>query len=123
MNHIDVRNPRTGQVDYQVPAVSAEQISETTATMRIAQAEWNQAGVDYRSKVLISWAQAILKHANSIVEALSVDTGRRMISHVEVQGIEPCARSAAREVTNSITINAQRELSPSSSTLRHCWRD
>jgi len=87
MNHIDVRNPRTGQVDYQVPAVSAEQISETTATMRIAQAEWNQAGVDYRSKVLISWAQAILKHANSIVEALSVDTGRRMISHVEVQGI------------------------------------
>lgn len=93
MNNLDVRNPRTGEIDYQVAAVSATQVKQLSEAMRDAQKRWNDLGVEHRCKALLAWAEAIKQNAPAIGEALCLDTGRRLMSHIEVDG---AARSIER---------------------------
>jgi acyl-CoA reductase-like NAD-dependent aldehyde dehydrogenase len=85
MKTLDVVNPRTGEVDYQVPAISAEAVADAAADLRRAQPAWDAAGIEQRCRVLGLWAEAIAEGREAIGEALATDTGRRSFAHFEVQ--------------------------------------
>jgi succinate-semialdehyde dehydrogenase / glutarate-semialdehyde dehydrogenase len=85
--NIAVQNPRTGEVDYHIEAVSGEEITRIAKRLRTAQPAWLALGAVGRAAILLRWADAILANSATIVEKLSVDTGRVAIAQVELFGI------------------------------------
>jgi succinate-semialdehyde dehydrogenase / glutarate-semialdehyde dehydrogenase len=84
---IPVRNPRTGEFDYAIEAVSPEEIGAIAERLRQAQPEWLALGAEGRAAVLLQWADALQANAEAIVGKLSTDTGRLAIAQVELFGV------------------------------------
>ncbi len=84
---LDIRNPRTGENDYQIEITDAETIQTLTANMRAAQKEWLVKGLEYRLSVMEKFKQAVARHRKELIDAESIDTGRLYISVAEVDGI------------------------------------
>ena len=81
-----IRNPRTGALDYTIEPMDAAGLSALTARARAAQGAWAARTAEERGAVLLQLADAVEQHAGAISEALTTDTGRRAISHLEVDG-------------------------------------
>ncbi len=81
---IDVRNPRTGEVDYAIEAASVGEIASIAAGLRKAQRAWSERGPQGRAEILLRWAGAIEANSAALVEKLSIDTGRIAIAKIEV---------------------------------------
>jgi len=84
-SHLSVRNPRTGQHDYEIELPSTDEIQASCLRLRSGQKDWFQAGLDHRIQVLQDWKKAILAHESDIIEALSHDTGRYHESVLEAK--------------------------------------
>jgi len=80
------RNPRTGKVDYEFTPDTPEAVAAEARRLRALQGEWEAMGPLARAELLNRLGDAIEGAAPSIIEALSVDTGRRNIAAIEVQG-------------------------------------
>ena len=84
---IPVRNPRTGEIDYQIEAATAQEIGATARRLRAHQPAWLALGAEGRAAVLLRWADALQANIAGIVGQLSVDTGRVAIANVELFGV------------------------------------
>ncbi len=84
---LPTRNPRTGEVDYQMPIFMAEAVAAVAKRLRAAQPAWAAQSVAHRLDLLGQFAQAIAAESEPLVEALTADTGRRIESVLEVQGM------------------------------------
>ena len=56
---LDVRNPRTGQVDHVVDVAETEQVTATVAALRGAQPAWEARGVTARAAVLAAFPSSL----------------------------------------------------------------
>jgi len=83
MKSIPVRNPRNGQVDYQADAYEACEIEELAGEARAAQCSWGTLSLEARADAFQSFKLALETEREAIVTALSVDTGRYLLSKVE----------------------------------------
>ena len=82
-----VRNPRTGEYDYEMTVLDGDAIAVLAERLRLAQPAWLAAGIDARIGALHDFAEALGRHRGAIVAALSADTGRTAIAHTEVDGV------------------------------------
>lgn len=80
---MQVRNPRTGQFDYEIQPLSAAQLLAQCARLRQGQTAWENAGVAGRIGAMQAWKESFLRHRDAVIAALSVDTGRRIESVLE----------------------------------------
>lgn len=87
MKAIKVRNPRTGEHDYEFNAASAQDVGNVIAEARDAQRAWQSLGLEHRAKALGEWAVQLETHGKDIVAALSVDTARHRISEEELGAV------------------------------------
>ena len=87
MMSIAVRNPRTGEFDYEIENMDAAQIGATVAAARDAQRAWEAGGLPHRTAALLDWAARLEAHGDDIVTALSVDTARHRISAEELGAV------------------------------------
>lgn len=85
-NMIEVANPRTGVVDYTFEAVDEAGLTALASRLRAAQTGWSVRPVKERCQVLLGWADALERHKDAIAGALEIDTGRRRIARLEVEG-------------------------------------
>jgi len=85
---IDVRNPRSGQVDYHFSTPSADGISRTAATLKANQADWLAKGVQHRMSALRNWQEALAVEQSEIVDALALDTGRLGLASIEFHALQ-----------------------------------
>jgi succinate-semialdehyde dehydrogenase/glutarate-semialdehyde dehydrogenase len=85
---IKVRNPRTGQLDYQFKAVSKHAIKATIDSLRENQPKWRDAGIKYRIEVIKRWQASMRLERVNIVSALQNDTGRLMLADQEFEGLQ-----------------------------------
>jgi succinate-semialdehyde dehydrogenase / glutarate-semialdehyde dehydrogenase len=91
-----IRNPRSGELDYEIAPLTRGQLAEVTTGLRDAQPTWAALAVAERGAAILRLAEAIGGHADAIAAALTVDTGRQKISRIEVDGtIRLIARWAA----------------------------
>ncbi|PYC99891.1 aldehyde dehydrogenase [Microbacterium esteraromaticum] len=74
------RNPRTGDVDYAVVPPNPAEVSRLADSLRAAQHDWRDLGLDGRIAVMLRWADAIEAHAAAIAEAEGTDTARVRVS-------------------------------------------
>ena len=86
-NSIDVRNPRTGTVDYWIEPPEPDQLAEQCNRLRAAQLGWREAGLEGRIEALQQWKQSLLEHKDELVQALIADTGRQTESALELESI------------------------------------
>lgn len=84
---IAVRNPRTGLTDHWIEPADAGQIAAVAARLRAGQAAWAALPLDGRATALRRLAATLGDHGNAIVHALEVDTGRRRIARLELDGV------------------------------------
>ena len=84
---VKVRNPRTGEFDYEIEVATATHIEPLAAELRSKQPEWRDAGIEARISTLRQWQTALTDHRENIVAALSVDTGRHALAHGEVDSL------------------------------------
>ncbi|MCA1994130.1 MAG: aldehyde dehydrogenase family protein [Coleofasciculus sp. S288] len=81
---LNVRNPRTGNVDYWITPPTSEQLAAECTRLREAQIAWQQGGLEQRIEALQQWKQAILSQKDEITNALVTDTGRLSVSILEI---------------------------------------
>ena len=95
-----VRNPRTGDYDYDIAPLDAVGVAHATSVLRALHAEWAERGRDARAAQLRALADAIERHAEPIAAALTIDTGRKAISRIEVVGAIALIRRWAGRVAD-----------------------
>lgn len=71
-----VRNPRTGESDYEFELPSQETLAGLCSGMRARQSEWQKAGVEQRIEALHRWKEAVGRFRQDLIAALCTDTGR-----------------------------------------------
>ncbi len=79
-----IRNPRTGEYDYEIPDISAAAVTLACNDLRMQQSEWFMAGVANRIAVLQEWKLSVEAHREELVAAVSADTGRAWETKLEV---------------------------------------
>lgn len=82
-----VRNPRTGELDYEIAPLDEAAIATRARSLRATQTAWAALDQCARAKQLARLADSIDLNATAIADALATDTGRRAISRIEVTGI------------------------------------
>lgn len=83
---IAVRNPRTGARDYEIAPLDGLAIAELAGRLREKQRRWAALSPEERAEMLRALGAALARHRDAIAAALTIDTGRRTISAIEVSG-------------------------------------
>ncbi|MCM2311825.1 MAG: aldehyde dehydrogenase family protein [Steroidobacteraceae bacterium] len=86
METIRVRNPRTGQFDYEFAVPETESLAQRAGELRAAQRAWSARPVESRIEVLQRWKAELLARRVAIVDALTTDTGRHLLAQAEFSG-------------------------------------
>ncbi len=87
IRNLPVRNPRTGQFDYQIAAPEAAELGPLAARLRAAQTAWTALGIARRSAVLKAWSGRLLGEPSALLDALAADTGRHRLAANEVNSL------------------------------------
>lgn len=87
MKTLEVRNPRTGIVDYQIQPPNLEQISEYCLNLRSSQSTWFNLGLNRRINLLQKWKKELMDAKNDIITQLVHDTGRKSETILEFNSI------------------------------------
>lgn len=82
-----VINPRTGEADYVIEPVDGATIAALTKQLRAAQPGWAAQTPEGRGDALRKLADAMGRHRDALIAALTADTGRAAISVIEVDAM------------------------------------
>ena len=97
-----VANPRTGNVDYQIEPLDSAATAALATRLRAAQPDWAAMSLASRLAVLGAFVTALNDHADAIMASLSLDTGRRTIARVELDGVKAMVARWSREAPGLI---------------------
>ena len=86
---IPVRNPWSGEYDYQITPPTDEELKALCNTLRRNQKGWAQAGLEKRIEVMLRWADELEKAKGRLIEADSIDTGYCIISKAKPRHRHP----------------------------------
>jgi len=107
-NIIEVRNPRTGQLDYQIIPPTKQNIDIECRNLRVAQTEWASGTLEDRIGVMRHWADEVEKKRETIIKAESIDTGRYRIASESpdavIWGIRGWCERAPDIVSNALDV-------------------
>lgn len=84
---INLRDPRTGQIDGAIMAADAIAVRTVAARLRSAQPAWAALSIEARAKTLMEFRSALEAGRAALAAALERDTGRRAIAKQEVAGV------------------------------------
>ncbi|PHR20589.1 MAG: aldehyde dehydrogenase [Sphingopyxis sp.] len=117
-----VRNPRTGQDDYEITPVDGAGIAATASRLRANQPRWAALPIAERCNVMLRWADAIEKHAPAIIKQLTIDTGRSGIAAIEVGGVPGTIRRWAEQAPQIIDRNSPSDVPSANPTVVNSTR-
>lgn len=98
-NMIDVRNPKTGLIDYHIPDMGPDEISIVAAALRDAQLSWSNRTAAERGAIIGKFADALEMHQQALSNALAEDTGRTTFSALEASISVDIARHWSTQCT------------------------
>jgi len=80
---LQVRNPRTGQMDRTLAVSGRAEVADKAARLRANQPGWEALGVEGRCGVMARWLGAVKARAQAIGEMDAVDTGGCHTSYIQ----------------------------------------
>ena len=84
---IQIRNPRSGEFDYEIAVATANDIRPLAEELRKNQPAWRDLGINERIAALRRWHAALVDNGDAITAALSRDTGRHALARGELDGL------------------------------------
>lgn len=117
-----VRNPRTGETDYEFTPVDGAGVAAAAQRLRRHQPAWAAMPVSQRSAILLRWADAIEKHAGAIIQQLTIDTGRASIAAIEVGGVPGTIRRWAEMAPEIIARHSPTDIPSANPTVVNTTR-
>ena len=108
---IEVRNPRTGAIEYEVYPPTEESLSRITTQLRRGQKGWATAGVEHRLDVLQEWKSVLQKNHRALSESLTTDTGRQAESQLEVELLVATIDRVCEMATAALTVDERKTAS------------
>lgn len=81
---MQIRNPRTGEYDYEIFSLTNQELKGKSDSMRNAQIAWKENGIEFRINALQAWKEVVKEHKDELIEALCTDTGRKWETVLEV---------------------------------------
>jgi len=84
---VSVRNPRTGTTDYTIDVCGDAEMAAIVSELRQHQPAWAEAGLAHRRQVLRSWIEHLFADKGPLLEALALDTGRRLLALTEINAL------------------------------------
>ena len=103
---VKVRNPRTGEYDHVIAPLTRDAVDNAAQHLRAQQPAWAARTAEDRARTLALFADVVERHCAAIAAALTVDTGRRSISHIEVAGTVAAIRRWAARAPGLIAANS-----------------
>lgn len=82
-----VINPRTGEADYAIEPLNGAAVAALAKKLRESQKEWAAQTPQARAIKLRSLSEAVGRHRDALIAALTADTGRAAISVIEVESV------------------------------------
>src|ERR1039458_5970902 len=79
---LPIRNPRTGQIDYQITPPTPNEMAGICRRLREGQKTWGGAPLAHRISVMRKWAERLHGHRAAPAETDSIDTGYCAISRM-----------------------------------------
>lgn len=80
---LPVRNPRTGQIDFELAVTSSEEVAAKAQRLRKNQKAWAAMPLEARLGVMRRWLGEVAKRGNAIAEADAADTGGSHTSYLQ----------------------------------------
>jgi len=117
MREMTARNPRTGAADYAFQAMDARDVQRSVSDLRERHADWGNLPMEDRAGALLGLADALSRHAPAISEGLALDTGRRRVAGLEVDGAIAAIRGWAAQAGSLLPTGWQQ--GRSMANLRH----
>jgi succinate-semialdehyde dehydrogenase / glutarate-semialdehyde dehydrogenase len=105
-NAVKIRNPRTGNYDYEIAPLDADAINNAAQHLRTRQPAWAAPPPEDRACVLSRFADSVERHIDAIAAALTIDTGRKAISQIELKGTVAAIRRWAARAPDLIAANS-----------------
>lgn len=84
MAAIDVRDPRTGRIEFSFAAATPAETALMAQRLREGQRHWEALGLEGRCAAMHAWATALQRHRDTITAADARDTGGGQVSQVAV---------------------------------------
>ena len=103
MSTVDVRNPYTGEYDYQFQDPAPSDVAAKAARLRENQTAWAAMELDDRLTALEAFGASVAKHSAAITAALKTDTGRTQVAELEVNAIQGFAAKARNDAALALT--------------------
>jgi acyl-CoA reductase-like NAD-dependent aldehyde dehydrogenase len=103
---VKVRNPRTGDYDNEIAPLGADAVQNAAQHLRGRQPAWAALSSEDRARILTRFADSVERHADAIAAALTIDTGRKAISQIEVNGTVAAIRRWATRAPDLIAANS-----------------
>jgi len=113
---LQVRNPRTGEVDTTLPVADHDALAAGCARLRQGQAAWQAAGLEGRIAAMRKMCASGDRRYDAILGALVADTGRHAMSVAEIEGLKGI--TLMRCDTASAALTAATGVSRGEPTLR-----
>jgi acyl-CoA reductase-like NAD-dependent aldehyde dehydrogenase len=94
---IPVRNPYTGEVDYEITPPTAGELTALCDALRAAQVKWAAAPLGHRVEVMLRWADELDKAYGPLSAADFTDTGGCLIALMSPRIVASSVRSWAAD--------------------------
>ena len=80
---LPVRNPRTGQIDFELSVTPPDQIAAKAERLRANQRSWAAMPLEVRLNVMRRWLGEVARRKDAIAEADAEDTGGCHTSYLQ----------------------------------------
>jgi succinate-semialdehyde dehydrogenase / glutarate-semialdehyde dehydrogenase len=94
---LPVRNPYTGEVDYEITPPAAEELTALCDSLRAAQLKWAAAPLEHRVEVMLRWADELDAAYGPLSAADFTDTGGCLIALMSPRIVASSVRSWAAD--------------------------
>ena len=97
---LPVKNPYTGEVDYEITPPTPEELTELCDSLRAAQVKWGAAPLEHRVEVMLRWADELDKAYGPLSAADFTDTGGCLIALMSPRIVASNVRSWAADAAS-----------------------
>jgi succinate-semialdehyde dehydrogenase/glutarate-semialdehyde dehydrogenase len=104
---LPVRNPYTGQLDYEITPPSQAELTDICSSLRAAQVTWGGAPLSHRVEVMLRWADELDAAYGPLSAADFADTGGCLISLMSPRIVASSVRSWAADAAPVLSAAAR----------------
>src|SRR5580698_567948 len=104
---LPVRNPYTGQLDYEITPPSQAELTDICSSLRAAQVTWGGAPLAHRVEVMLRWADELDAAYGPLSAADFADTGGCLISLMSPRIVASSVRSWAADAAPVLSAAAR----------------